>query len=77
MSVAASAAPAVSGATVASLASHPSFLFLDEQVARGLVPRAQADSLKSRFAELHRQATAGVERERDALAAARDLRTQV
>ena len=63
--------------TLAALASHSSFIFLDEQVSRGLVPRAQAEALKLRFAELHRQAAASVERERDALAAARDLRTQV
>lgn len=63
--------------TLASLLSHPSFLFLDEQVARGTVPKAQADNLKTRFADLYRQAALAVERERDSLASARDLRTQV
>jgi len=72
------AAPGASVATtLSSLASHPAFLFLDEQVARGVVPRVHAESLKARFAELHRQAGASVERERDALSSARDLRTQV
>lgn len=59
------------------LASHPSFLFLDAQVEKGAISRVQAESCKSRFAELFKLTAVSVEREKDALAAARDLRTQV
>jgi len=59
------------------LLTSPAFLFLAEQVAGGVISAATAEAYTAKYAELYRAANNAVEREKDSLAKARDLRAAV